>query len=102
MTPHRPQYPELTPAQWSVIAALTDQRCANILEAADFISDLSPEAKAFLKSADRAKIAQMIANLEFYRTSRAIWRFLLVGGSFLIGLATVVKFVNDFVSVKFK
>jgi hypothetical protein len=47
----RPQYPELTDAQWSFLHALTDQRATNFLEASDFVSDLSREAKDFLRNA---------------------------------------------------
>ncbi len=48
---NRPHYPEITPAQWSLLAALTDQRVTNYMEGADFIADLSKEAKDFLQNA---------------------------------------------------
>jgi hypothetical protein len=76
----RPHYPEITESQWALITALTDQRCNNILDAADFISDLSDEAKVFLKNADKAKIEQIVANLEFFATSKAVWKFLWFAG----------------------
>ncbi len=49
--PNRPQYPEITAAQWTLLASLTDQRVVNLLEASDFVSDLSKEAKDFLQTA---------------------------------------------------
>ena len=50
MPDNRPHFPELTKAQWSYLEAITDQRITNALEAADFISDLSKEAKDFLQN----------------------------------------------------
>jgi hypothetical protein len=97
-----PVYPEITRAQWAVLSAWTDQRCENMMEAADFVSDLSPEAKAFLKSADKKKIGQLNANLDFYSNTKAIWRFLWIGGSMLVGAATVWKTLGDYISVKLK
>jgi mannose/fructose/N-acetylgalactosamine-specific phosphotransferase system component IID len=97
-----PVYPEITRAQWAVLSAWTDQRCQNMMEAADFVADLSPEAKAFLKSADKQKVRNLNANLEFYANTKAIWRFLWIGGSMLVGAATVWKTLGDYISVKFK
>jgi hypothetical protein len=97
-----PAYPEITPAQWAVLSAWTDQRCANMMGGADFVSDLSPEAKAFLRGADKAKIKQLNSNLEFYATSKAIWRFLWIGGSVLVGLVTFWKAIGEYVTFKFK
>jgi hypothetical protein len=97
-----PVYPEITRAQWAVLAAWTDQRCENMMEAADFVSDLSPAAKDFLRSADEEKIKQLNSNLEFYTTSKAIWRFLWIGGSVLVGVATLWKTLGEYVTVKIK
>lgn len=97
-----PNYPEITRAQWAVLSAWTDQRCENMMEAADFVADLSPEAKKFLRDADKQKIEQLNSNMEFYATSKAIWRFLWIGGSFLVGAATFWKVVGEYVTVKFK
>lgn len=97
-----PAYPEITQAQWAVLSAWTDQRCENMMEAADFVADLSPEAKKFLRDADKQKIEQLNSNIEFYATSKAIWRFLWIGGSMLVGAATLWKTLGEYVTVKFK
>lgn len=73
-----------------------------MMEAADFVADLSPAAKKFLKEADELKIAQLNSNMEFYATSKAIWRFLWIGGSMLVGAATVWKTFGDYFTVKLK
>lgn len=82
----RPQYPEITRAQWAVLSAWTDQRCEHMMEAADFIADLSPEAKEFLKGADGAKVKKLNEQLAFYSASKTIWRFLWIGGGMMTGL----------------
>ncbi len=92
----------MTDVQKAFMEGMTDQRVANMWEAADFIYDLSPEAKDWLRKADKEKIDQLNANLEFYATSRAIWRFLLVGGSVVGGLLTLWKTVGDYITVKIK
>jgi hypothetical protein len=85
---------------------MSDQRCEHMMEAMDFVSDLSVEAKEFLKGADKEKIERMNANLEFYASSKAVWRFFLIGGSilvsFIVGAAAIWKTVGEYVSVKFK
>jgi hypothetical protein len=100
--PGHPVYPEITPAQWAVLSAWTDQRCENMMEAADFVADLSPAAKKFLREANEEKIGQLNSNLEFYSTSKAIWRFLWIGGSVLVGLATLWKTLGEYVRVSLK
>ena len=50
--PHT-RFPEITPAQWAVLQAMTDQRCANFMEAMDFIADLKTETKDALMQADK-------------------------------------------------
>jgi mannose/fructose/N-acetylgalactosamine-specific phosphotransferase system component IID len=93
---------DLTDVQQAFWVGMTDQRAANIWDAADFIADLSPEAKEFLRKADKDKIKQLNANLEFYSTSRAIWRFLWIGGSVLVGAATLWKTIGDYITVKIR
>ncbi|WP_445490165.1 hypothetical protein [Rhodopseudomonas sp. RCAM05734] len=51
MGPIDQRYRGLTPAQEAVLVALTDQRCANLLAAADFVADLPVHAKDFLRDA---------------------------------------------------
>jgi mannose/fructose/N-acetylgalactosamine-specific phosphotransferase system component IID len=106
MMPNRPVFPELTEAQFAVLNALTDQRCANMMEAMDFVSDLSPEAKAFLKSADKDKIQKLTDNMTFFATTKAVWRFLWIGGGvllgFVVGLSQLWKEFGDHFTVKLK
>lgn len=61
--PDRPHYPEITQAQWATLVALTDQRCTNLLDAADFIADLPEETRDFLRQAKPE-------TLEFLRDAR--------------------------------
>jgi hypothetical protein len=51
--PNTLKFPEVTQAQWAVLQALTDQRCANLMEAADFIADLPEETKNALMQGDK-------------------------------------------------
>ena len=53
MSSNTPKFPEITAAQWAVLSAFTDQRCANLLEAADFIADLPEETKTALMQGDK-------------------------------------------------
>ncbi len=93
---------EMTDVQEAFLVGMTDQRAANIWDAADFIADLSPEAREFLLSADKEKIKQLKENMEFYSTSKAIWRFFWVGGSMLLGLVTLWKTIGEYITVKLK
>jgi len=103
MAPHGKFDPAtMTPAQEAFWVGMTDQRVADVWEAAGFIAELSPEAKEFLRKADRGTIAELNANLDFYRTSKAIWRFILVGCSAAVGLVTLWKTIGDYITVKFK
>lgn len=47
------KFPEITQAQWAVLSALTDQRCVNLMEAADFVADLPEETKNALMQGDK-------------------------------------------------
>jgi hypothetical protein len=102
----RPEYPEISRAQWAVLSAWTDQRCEHMMEAADFIADLSPEAKDFLKGADKEKVKKLNEQLAFYSASKTIWRFLWIGGGVIVGIivgATQVwKAFGEYFTVKFK
>lgn len=82
---------QLTPAQQAMWEAFTDQRCANFVEAADFISDLKDYQKNFLSQSNKE-------TLEFLRTMRAeevkglqAYLALRSTGSFMLwGLGTLV------------
>ncbi|WP_291869628.1 hypothetical protein [Bradyrhizobium sp.] len=47
---------KMTDVQKAFLVCLTDQRAANMLEAADFIADLPQEAKDLLKNADKSAL----------------------------------------------
>ena len=102
----QPTYPEITHAQWAVLSAMTDQRCEHMMEAMDFYADLSPEAKNFLKSADKNKISELEDNLNFFHTSKAIWRFVYIGGGMLVGgfvlFGQFWKTFGDYFTIKVK
>jgi mannose/fructose/N-acetylgalactosamine-specific phosphotransferase system component IID len=99
-----PVYPEITRAQWEVLTAWTDQRCTNMMESADFISDLSPEAKLFLKNADKDKIEQLNANMDFFASSKAIWKFIWIGGgaafAVFMGITQLWQWMSEHVKIK--
>ncbi len=97
-----PVYPQLTKEQHAVLAAMTTQRCANWMEAMDFIADLSPEAKDFLKNADKEKIAELKASMDFHSASKTIWKFFWIGGTMLIGGLQIWKAFGEYITVKFK
>jgi hypothetical protein len=103
---HQPVYPEITRAQWAVLTAMSDQRCANMIEAMDFVADLSPEAKEFLQKADRKKIRQLNENMDFFAASRTIWKFLWIGGGSFVGVVLgaihLWKTFGEYFSVKLK
>jgi hypothetical protein len=110
--PH-PHFPELTPAQWAYLAALTDQRITNSLEAADFISDLSKEAKDFLQNSKPATLTffkdlrpdevQELGNaIENARALRRGGRLLRWGTLTLFGAFVGMTVIWDKVSAWFK
>jgi len=88
MPPHGKFDPDnMTDVQEAFLVGMTDQRAANMWDAADFIADLSPEAKEFLRHADKEKIEQLDATLKFMNATNIIWKFLWVGGATIFGLA---------------
>jgi mannose/fructose/N-acetylgalactosamine-specific phosphotransferase system component IID len=101
-----PIYPEITKAQWAVLAAMSDQRCEHMMEAMDFVSDLSPEAKDFLRTATKEKIEQLNNNMDFFANSKAVWRFLWIGGgilvAFIVGLSQIWKTFGEYFTLKIK
>jgi hypothetical protein len=54
----------VTDVQQAFWKGLTDQRVANMWDAADFIHDLSPEAREFLRKADKDKVAQLNSHID--------------------------------------
>ena len=96
----------LTDVQAAFIAGLTDQRVANIWLVADDWADLSPEAKAWLRRADKDKIDQLNSTIEFMNASKVIWKFLWVGGGMavgaFVGFTAFWKAFGEFFTVKIK
>jgi hypothetical protein len=87
----QPKYPEITQEQWTVLQAMTPQGCANLLEARDFVADLSPEAKDWLKKADKEKIAELNSTISFNTSTKIIWRFFYIGGGMVVAAFVAVK-----------
>ncbi len=96
----------MTDVQSAFISGLTDQRVANIWSAADDWADLSPEAKAWLRNANKDKIEQLNSTIEFMNASKIIWKFLWVGGGMIlaafVGFTTFWKTFGEYFTVKIK
>jgi hypothetical protein len=102
----RPVFPQVTRSQWEVLSALTDQRCVNLMEAMDFVADLSPEAKHFLLKADKEKIDQLNDTMSSYINTRTVWRFLLIGGGVVVSFVTAAsvffRTFSEYITIKWK
>ena len=102
MTPPK----EMTDVQEAFMRGMTDQRAANMWDAADFIADLSPEAREFLRSADKKKIERVEAMLRFMDAGNLVWKFLIVGGATLFGAITGIlalwEYIASHITVKLK
>lgn len=101
---NRPNYPELTRAQWGVLNALTDQRCVNLMEAIDFISDLPEETKNALQLGEKEtwvflrrlrpeelnELGNAIENARAFRRAGKIlrWTIVTLFGTF-VGMSVV-------------
>lgn len=85
---------------------MTDQRAANMWDAADFIAELSPEAREFLRGADKKKIDRVEAMLRFMDVTGIVWKFLIVGGATLfgalMGVLTLWQYIASHFTVKLK
>lgn len=93
---------KITDVQRAFMEGMTDQRVANTWEAADFIADLSPETKEFLRKADKQKIEQLDATLKFMNATGIIWKFLLAGGVTIFGFVKAWEWLSQFFTVKLK
>jgi hypothetical protein len=96
----------MTDVQAAFWGGLTDQRVANMWSVADDWADLSPEAKAWLRRADKEKIEQLNSTIEFMSASKIIWKFLWVGtgmaAAAFVGFTTFWKAFGEFFTVKIK
>jgi hypothetical protein len=109
------RYRGLTDAQEALLVALSDQRCANLLATADFVADLSPEAKeflreakpktlTFLKDAREAEIAELENGIELVRSFKTAgrvvrWTVVTLFGAF-IGLTLIWDKISGWVKSK--
>ncbi len=92
----------MTDVQKAFLEGMTDQRVANTWDAADFIADLSPETKEFLRKADRQKIEQLDSTLRFMNATGVVWKFLLASGVTLFGLVKAWEWLSQYFTVKLK
>ena len=97
MTPPK----EMTDVQEAFMRGMTDQRAANMWDAADFIAELSPEAREFLRGADKQKIERVESALRFMEVGNLVWKFIIVGGATLFGAITGILALWDYLSSHF-
>ena len=93
---------KVTDVQKAFLNGMTDQRVANMWDAADFIADLSPDTKEFLRKSDKQTIAQLDATLKFMNATGIVWKFLLAGGVTLFGFVKAWEWLSQFFTVKLK
>lgn len=98
----QPVYPQLTQAQWAFLSTLTDQRCANLIETADFVSDLPEQTRDFLSKAKPTTLEWLqdlreeeVVGLKAYlrlrsSTSYVAWAI----GGIIGGIVAVITFWN--------
>jgi hypothetical protein len=88
---------DMTDVQRAFWVGLTDQRVANIWEAADYIADLKPEAKDLLRNAEPATlrwleraseedITQLKYSIKFMEASKLLGRVAWVVAATLAGI----------------
>lgn len=98
------RYRGLTDAQEALLVALTDQRCANLMATADFVADLSDDAKNFLREAKPStlrflkdardfEIAELESGIELVRAFKTAgrvvrWTVVTLFGAF-VGAALI-------------
>lgn len=106
MTMDRRKPDDMTDVQVAFWRCLTDQRVANILAAADDWADLTPDAKEWLRGADKKKIEQLNSTIDFMNAAGIVWKFLWVGGAtafgLFIGATQLWKAIGEFFTVKIK
>jgi len=94
--------PDATDVQEAFWKGLTDQRVANMWDAADFIHDLSPAAREFLLKADKKKIEQLESHIDFMNAAGIVWKFLWVGIATAFGLFVGMTQIWDWFAKHFK
>jgi len=69
---------------------------------ADFIHDLSPEAREFLRKADKWKIEQLESHISFMNAAGIVWKFLWVGAATLFAMFIGLNQIWDWFAKHFK
>lgn len=93
------EWPKLTHAQRAMWEAFTDQRCANFVSAADFISDLKDYQKDFLSQSGKETLEflrtmrpEEVKGLQAYLALRSTGSFMLWGiGTLVAGFIAVTS-----------
>ena len=99
MSPHGKFDPDgMTDVQHAFWVGMTDQRVANMWEAAEFISDLSPEAKEWLRHANKDKIEELESTLQFINNANIVRKFLMIAGATIFGIIVAVAQAWDWLS----
>jgi len=99
MSPHgKFDSEEMTDVQHAFWVGMTDQRVANMWEAAEFIADMSPEAKEFLRKADKRKIEELESTLRFMDASNIVLKFLWIGGATIFGAVIALSQAWDYLA----
>lgn len=99
----------MTDVQWAFWVGLTDQRVANLWDAADYIADLKPEAKDLLRNADRSTlkwleraspedIEQLQYSIKFMEASKLLGRVAWFVAAFICG--AIITFVTAWDKLK--
>jgi hypothetical protein len=97
--PHGKFDPEtMTDIQHAFWNGMTDQRVANMWDAAELIADMSPEAKEFLRRADKKKIEELESTLQFITNANIVRKFLMIAGATLVGGIIAVSQAWEWVS----
>lgn len=87
---------DMTDVQEAFWIGLTDQRVANLWEAADYIAELKPEAKDLLRNADKATlkwleraseedVAQLQYSIKFMEASKLLGKVAWIAAAAFFG-----------------
>ena len=95
----RDNIPEgLTDVQRAFWVGMTDQRVANMWEAAEFIADMSPDAKEWLRRADKAKIEELESTIQFINNANVVRKFLMISGATIFAILVAASQAWDWLS----
>ena len=88
----------MTDVQEAFWIGMTDQRVANLWDAAEFIADLSPEAKEWLRHANKAKIEELESTLQFINNANIVRKFLTIAGATIFGAIIAISQAGEWLS----